>query len=99
MRLQLTMLAAAALAAGPAAAQGYGTFSPGGHKPPSYGGYHPALPAAPAAPKPRATPRPTEPKPYKPPSYTSVYSAPKSAPRGAKDCELSVFVNACGKKR
>jgi hypothetical protein len=37
-------------------------------------------------------------KPYEPYKGSSVYATPKPAAGGAKDCELSVYVNACGRR-
>ena len=60
-------------------------------------------PALPASPKPAAASAPSlSPssgfKPYEPYKGSSVYAAPKPASGGAKDCQLSVYVNACGKR-
>jgi hypothetical protein len=108
MKMQLAVILACALAAGPAAAQG--TFSPGRKapsdsgssltKPPSYG--VPARPG-PSASKPRTYGAPEAPKapgfePYKPFSGSSVYSRPNGAPR-QDPCKTSVYTNACDKGR
>jgi hypothetical protein len=106
------MLTAAALAvaAGPAAAEGLGW---GGHGPKRLEPEHFApLPRSPAyAPtQAPATPRTTYGtppaaegfKPYEPFRGGSVYSQPRrtyGGTSGAKDCELSVYVNACGSRR
>lgn len=112
MKLQVGVIVALALAAGPAAAQGtfnngqqprtFGPSTPSTPKPaggfvPSYGGQpaagqprRPGLAEAPAAPAF---------KPYQPYSGSSVYGAPRSPSTGAKPCETSVYVNACGSRR
>jgi hypothetical protein len=36
-------------------------------------------------------------KPYETPKYGSPYASPPAAAHGARNCELSVFANACGK--
>jgi hypothetical protein len=108
MRLQLALMAAAVLAAGPLAAQG--TFSPG-RKPGSGVGSgapsdtykpKPYLPAPSTPPsRPTSPSAPEAPKapgfePYRPFSGSSVYSRPDGAPR-QDPCKTSVYVNACGK--
>ena len=91
----LTLVAAAAFA-GPAFAEGgFGSFK----KAPAT----PTWPALPGQPKPApslvAPPAPTPGfKPYEPYKGSSVYAAPKPASGGAKDCQLSVYVNACAKR-
>jgi hypothetical protein len=101
MKRQLVLLTVFALAAGPAFAQSsFGTAKPrGGYQagPPLVA---PPLgaPAPPRAPTVPATPSPGGFKPYEPYKGSSVYSAPKPASSGAKPCETSVYVNACGKR-
>jgi len=109
MKLQLVIIAASALCASAAAAQG--TFSPGG-KPgstfgsgaspsaPKPGSYLPQAPA-PSASRPKVygapeTPKPGGFEPYKPFSGSSTYSRPNGAPR-PDPCRTSVYVNACEK--
>ena len=108
----LIIVLAAALAAGPALAQG--TFNPGGGRGSqgtfNPGGRPPARPAAPGmadayrsapAPRPPAAPAAPAPggfKPYEPFGGSSVYGAPRPGASGAKPCETSVYVNACPKK-
>jgi hypothetical protein len=109
--LGASVAGAALLAAGPAGAQGtfhpggrlpHMPAQPGYHPLPAAGagaededddagGYGARRPhvRAPALPEPKPF------KPYEPPKYVSPYAAPPSAPRGAKPCELSVYVNAC----
>lgn len=104
-----TLAAGAVLAASPALAQG--TFNNGrapatGFGAPSSaptGTYRPAYPAPPAsrtrspgAEAPGAAPTF---KPYEPYRTRSVYGSPSAAPAGAKPCETSVYVNACGRNR
>jgi hypothetical protein len=110
MKLQVMLTAAAfAVVAGPAAAEGLGW---GGHGPKRLEPEHFApLPPSPAyaPPQARATPRTTYGtppsaegfKPYKPFQGASVYSQPRGygAPSGARPCETSVYVNACGNRR
>jgi hypothetical protein len=98
MKLHLTLLVAFALA-GPAVAGDYGTFSPGS-APKQLPGYHPPNLSPPSAPRPPASPSLPTPggfKPYEPFKGSSVYTQPKPATSGAKPCERSVYVNACGK--
>ena len=101
MKLQLTIFALAVAAAGSAAAGGYGTFAPNQSRPKPLPAYQAPPLVAPVAPRPAAAP--SQPasggfKPYQPYKGSSVYSQPKPAASGAKPCELSVYVNACGKR-
>lgn len=110
MKLQLVLIAAAVMAASPAAAQG--TFSPGQKPGSTFGSGAPSgaskprsylpEPAAPSS-RPRTYGAPEAPKspgfePYKPFSGSSVYSRPNGAPR-QDPCKTSVYVNACDKKK
>lgn len=119
MKYAIGLIAALALVAGPAAAQGtFGsqprqTFNPGGatasspsgapSRPSSYG-----APAASGGPSSRyqspqriygapEAPKAEGFKPYKPFTGSSTYASPygSSKPAGAKDCERSVYTNAC----
>ncbi|MBL8770153.1 MAG: hypothetical protein JNK30_02125 [Phenylobacterium sp.] len=110
MKRQSAIILAAALIAGPAAAQG--TFSPGQRpgatfgSPGSYETYKPKsyLPQqpAPSSTSPRRYGAPESPQtpgfePYRPFSGRSVYSTPYGASR-SEPCEISVYVNACGRR-
>lgn len=103
MKLMLSIAICAALAAGPALAQG--TFN-NGRKPSTFGS--PSQAAKPSAPKygspsssssrPKTYGTPPEApgyKPYEGYKGSSVYSSKPQAPGGAKPCETSVYVNAC----
>lgn len=75
-------------------------------KPPSYGVPQPTPAPAyrgPTTSKIYGAPEPPKPetfKPYKPYTGGSVYSQPsRQRPAGAKPCETSVYVNACGDGR
>lgn len=119
MKLQVVLLAAATLAAGPAMAETAGSTHPrcswttGGcpqaraaAKPRSYGVPQPTPAPAyrgPTTSKIYGAPEPPKPetfKPYKPYTGGSVYSQPsRQRPPGARPCETSVYVNACGEGR
>lgn len=109
MKLIALVTVIAALAAGPALAQG--TFN-NGRKPatgfgapsssaprPSYGVEPPQ--AASGSARTYGTPPPAGGgfKPYEPYKSSSVYASPKPSTSGAKPCETSVYVNACDKRR
>lgn len=111
-RLKVVTLALALSGLACAGASAQGTFNPGGAMPrsssPAGGGFgapstYPrtgAYGSAPAHPATIGAPQqPTPFKPYEPPKYGSPYGAMPAAPHGAKDCELSVYVNACGHRR
>jgi len=106
LKLILAISVSAALAAGPALAQG--TFN-NGRKPvtgfgtpsssaPQTGGYKPPGQAPAAGGQPRTYGAPAAAggfKPYEGYKGSSVYSSKPSPPAGAKPCETSVYVNAC----
>ena len=106
MKLSIALVAALALAAAPAAAQG--TFN-NGQKPRTFGTPTPAVkPATPYVPSygapsavrphsPGAAEAPAAPvfKPYEPYKARSTYGSPKPPAYGAWPCETSVYVNAC----
>ncbi|HZZ34416.1 MAG TPA: hypothetical protein VFE03_01730 [Caulobacteraceae bacterium] len=106
MRLQLVLAATAVvLVAGPAAAQGYGTFAPGqspppgSYKPPSLSSVYAKSQAPSSSQRNAGTATGASGfKPYEPYRPSSVYAQPRPAARGAKPCETSVYVNACGSR-
>ena len=102
MKLIVVFTAAMALAAAPALAQG--TFN-NGRKPatgfgtPSSSSPQPAPSTAGRTPGAPATMGEPSFKPYQGYKGGSVYSSKPPPASGAKPCETSVYVNACGKAR
>jgi len=110
LRLIVAFTVTAALAAGPALAQG--TFNNGRKPATGFGTPSSSAPAAPAPYRPYGQPpsagrTPGAPstmgepafKPYQGYKGGSVYSSKPPAAPGAKPCETSVYVNACDKAR
>jgi len=108
LKLILSLSVCAALATGPALAQG--TFN-NGRKPSTFGspttqpqpGYKPSTSdQGSTTSRSRTYGQPPEAagyKPYEGYKSSSVYSSKPAAPGGAKPCETSVYVNACDKPR
>ena len=103
LRVSLAVAFAALAAVGHAAAQTYPGIAYGSSKKaaPSFSRAPSpsSVPGFPAPPKPPSPPPTPTFKPYEPYKAGSVYAAPKPATGGARDCELSVYVNACGRRR
>ena len=109
MKLIVLVTVVAALAAGPALAQG--TFNNGRKPATGFGAPSSSAPRpsygvdADQAPSGSARRYGTPPsagggfKPYEPYKSSSVYASPKPSTSGAKPCETSVYVNACDKRR